>query len=139
MEMVRRSGQQGVPVIASEDDVIVGFDQVRLSQMIARVNRPKRAPLGVLGANARDYLARHPAAAGTRPVETEGVFVGDVRAGSVAQRAGVRRGDIIVGFANKRVRDMASLDRLVALLGAGSRASIRLLREDGEEIVEAQF
>ena len=139
MEMVRRSGQQGVPVIATEDDVIVGFDQVRLSQMIARVNRPKRAPLGVLGANARDYLARHPASAGTRPVETEGVFVGDVRAGSVAQRAGVKRGDIIVGFANKRVRDMASLDRLVALLGAGSRASIRLLREDGEEIVEAQF
>ncbi|MEJ7763102.1 MAG: PDZ domain-containing protein [Thermomicrobiales bacterium] len=119
--------------------MIVGFDQVRLSQMIARVARPKRPPLGVLGANARDYLARHPEAAGTRPVDTEGVFVGDVRAGSVAERAGLRKGDVIVGFTNKRVKDMAGLDRLVAMLGAGSRASVRVLRVGGEVVIEAQF
>jgi len=139
MEMVQRSGQQGVPVIATADDVIVGFDQVRLSQMIARVNRPKRAPLGVLGANARDYLARHPEAAGSRSIDTDGVFVGDVRPGSVAERAGIRKGDILVGFTNKRVKDMASLDRLVELLGAGSSASVRVLREDGDVVVDAQF
>ena len=37
VEMVKRSGQQGVPVIATEDEVILGFDQSRL----ARARRAK--------------------------------------------------------------------------------------------------
>src|SRR4051812_41232481 len=63
MEMVRRSGQQGVPVITTDDDVIVGFDQVRLAKIADKFAGPKRPPLGVLGANAETYLQKHPEAA----------------------------------------------------------------------------
>ncbi len=52
MEMIRRSGQQGVPVIATEDEVIVGFDQVRLNRLAQRYGGPKRPPLGILAAAA---------------------------------------------------------------------------------------
>jgi len=48
MEMIRRSGQQGVPVITADDEVIVGFDQVRLAKIAERHSGPKRPALGLL-------------------------------------------------------------------------------------------
>lgn len=139
MEMVRRSGQQGVPVTATKDEVIVGFDEARLTRMVERVSAPRRPPLGVLGANAADYLSRHPDAGTGVPEGTQGVFVGDVRPGSVAARAGLRRGDILVGFAGKRVKDMAGLDTLVAAVKAESAVNARILRAGQEETMELQF
>lgn len=139
MEMVRRSGQQGVPVTATDDDVIVGFDEARLKRMIDRVSGPQRPPLGLLGANAADYLTRHPEAAKGLSGDTTGVYVGDVRPGSVAERAELRRGDVVVGFAGKRVKDMAGLDRLVSVIEAGSSTSVRYLRDGEEQTGTFQF
>ena len=36
MEMIRRSGQQGVPVTMAGDEVIVGFDQTRLARLVEK-------------------------------------------------------------------------------------------------------
>src|SRR3954452_2252992 len=116
MEMVRRSGQQGVPVITTEDEVIVGFDQARLARIANRFAGPKRPPLGVLGANAEAYLQKHPEAAANVPEGTKGGYVGQVRPNSVAERAGIQPGDIIAGLAGKRVRDMTTLDQMVETL-----------------------
>jgi hypothetical protein len=66
MEMIRRSGQQGVPVVATEDEVILGFDQVRLKRLADKLAAPKRPPLGVLAADAEEYLSRHPEKAAAR-------------------------------------------------------------------------
>lgn len=33
-EMVTKSGQMGVPVIAIDDQLVVGFDQAKLSQLL---------------------------------------------------------------------------------------------------------
>ncbi len=139
MEMVRRSGQQGVPVIATDDEVIVGFDQARLAKMIKRVSGPSRPPLGVLGANAADYLSRHPEARAGAPPETSGVFVGEIRPGSVAEQAGLRKGDIIVGCAGKKVKDMSSLDRLIAAVKPGQQINARFIRQGQEETATLQF
>jgi S1-C subfamily serine protease len=131
MEMIRRSGQQGVPVIATEDEVIVGFDQVRLNRLAERYGGPKRPPLGILAADAAQYLERHPEAAASLPPGTTGVYVGRVRADTVAERAGIRAGDVVTGFAGKRVKSMASLDQMVDAVKAGEEVSIGFLR-DGE-------
>lgn len=139
MEMVRRSGQQGVPVIATADEVIVGFDEPRLKRMIQRVSGPKRQPLGVLGADAADYLRRHPEAGGGAPEGTTGVFAGDIRPGSVAEQAGLRKGDIIVGCAGKRVKDMASLDALISTVKPGGQIGIRFIRQGEEQMATLQF
>lgn len=139
MEMVRRSGQQGVPVIATDEEVIVGFDEPRLKRMVQRVSGPRRAPLGVLGANAADYLSRHPEAGAGAPAETTGVFAGDVRPGSVAERAGLQKGDIIVGCAGKRVKDMASLDVLISAVKPGDQIGIRFIRQGEEQTATLQF
>jgi S1-C subfamily serine protease len=139
MEMIRRSGQQGVPVIATEDEVIVGFDQVRLARLADKYAGPKRPPLGLLAADAEDYLRRHPEAAAGVPAGTKGVYVGQIRPDTVAERAGLQRGDIIVGLAGKRVRTMAMLDQLVSTLKAGDTATVRYLREGEERTGTLQF
>jgi S1-C subfamily serine protease len=139
MEMIRRSGQQGVPVITTEDEVIVGFDQVRLARIAERFAGPKRPPLGLLAANTESYFARHPEAAAAAPPGTKGVYVGEVRPNSVAERAGLRPGDIVVGLAGKRVRDMGMLDQMVDTLSAGDSVEIRYIRDGKELTATLQF
>ena len=139
MEMIRRSGQQGVPVITTEDEVVVGFDQVRLGRIADRFAAPKRPPFGLLAANTESYFAKHPEAAAKAPTGTKGVYVGEVRSGSVAERAGLRPADIIIGLAGKRVRDMAMLDQMVDTIKAGESVEIRYIRDGNEQTVTLQF
>ena len=137
--MIRRSGQQGVPVITTDDDVIVGFDQVRLASIADRFAGPKRPPLGLLAANTESYFARHPEMASVLPPSTRGVYVGEVRPDSVSERAGLRTGDVLIGLAGKRIRDMSMLDQMVDTLKAGDRAEIRYIRNGTEETATLQF
>jgi glutaredoxin-like YruB-family protein len=139
MEMIKRSGQQGVPVVTTEKDVIVGFDQARLAKVVDEFGRPKRAPLGLLAADAEQYFARHPEAAADFPERTRGVFVGVVRPGSVAERSGVQPGDVITSVAGKRVRNMSSLDQLIDTLNAGDKISVKYLRKGEETTSTFQF
>jgi S1-C subfamily serine protease len=139
MEMIRRSGQQGVPVIAAGDEVIVGFDQPRLARLADRFAAPTRPPLGVLGADAAKYLAQHPELAASLPPGTTGVYAGRVRAGTVADRAGLVAGDVITGLAGKRVPTMAVLDQLIGTVGAGDAVTVRFLRAGEERTATLQF
>jgi len=139
MEMIRRSGQQGVPVVATDDEVILGFDQVRLARLAEKYAAPKRPPLGLLAADAEEYLSRHPELATSVPPSTTGVFVGKVRPNTVAQRAGLQTGDVIVSLAGKRVRSMTVLDQLIATLKAGDAVPLRYLRNGNETTTTLQF
>ncbi len=139
MEMIRRSGQQGVPVIATEEEVILGFDQVRLAKLAERYGAKPRPPLGLLAADAEEYLARHPDQASALPEGTKGIYVGKVRPETVADRAGLRPGDVIVALANKRVRTMVQLDQMVGTLKAGESVAVRYLRGAEERTATLQF
>lgn len=139
MEMVRRSGQQGVPVVVADDEVIVGFDQVRLARIAERMAAPKRPPFGVMAANASDYFASHPEAMVAAPGVTSGVYVGKVRSGTVAAAAGLQSADVIVGFAGKRVRDLHALDRLVESISAGDEVTVSFYRDGTEQRLPLKF
>ncbi len=139
MEMIRLSGQQGVPVIAAGSEVIVGFDQARLARIAKKYSAKKRPPFGVLGADAEDYLKRHPEAANGAPPDIKGVYVGEVRSGSVAARAGLQRGDIITGFAGKRVNGIYSLDRLIDMFEPGQSATVRFFRSGEPMTRQVEF
>jgi glutaredoxin-like YruB-family protein len=128
MEMVQISGQQGVPVVSTEREVIVGFDQLRLARIADRFSGPKRPAFGVLGANAEDYFARHPEKRPDEETDIKGVFVGQVKPNSVAERAGIKVGDVIQAMANKRVRNMFAMDQLMENVKAGDVVSVRVLR-----------
>jgi glutaredoxin 3 len=136
MEMIKRSGQQGVPVITTEDEVILGFDQARLARLAEKFAGPKRPPLGLLAADVEQYLSKHPEAVDSIPAGTKGVYAGEIKSGSVAEAAGLRRGDVIQSVAGKRVRNMSALDQLINTLKAGESVTVRYLR-DGNEMTTA--
>jgi hypothetical protein len=52
MEMIRVSGQQGVPVTVAKGDVILGFDQRKFAKLAEKFAGTKRPPLGILAADA---------------------------------------------------------------------------------------
>ncbi len=113
-EMVRLSGQRGVPVIVIDGQVVVGFDRPRLEQLLAR--REERGGLGLAVASAGEYARRH-------GLELpEGAYVGAVRPGGAGERAGLAVGDVITALGGRPVRS----DRdLAALLGALAGQHVR--------------
>ena len=137
--MIRVSGQQGVPVTVANGDVILGFDQAKFAKLAEKFAGPKRPPLGILAADAEEYLIKHPDKAEKVPAGTKGVYVGKVRPSTVAARAGVQPGDVITSFAGKRVRNMGQLDQMVDTLKAGDKATLKFLRDGEDQSVVLQF
>jgi S1-C subfamily serine protease len=110
-EIVRRTGQMGVPVITDNQEAIVGFDIGRLQRMAARHNRP----LG-LGLRVKDAP------------DGSGAYVGSVRPDSPAARAGVLPGDVVVELSGATVRNAADIERISAQRSPGQPTSITLKR-----------
>lgn len=116
-EMVRRTGQQGVPVTEIDGQFIIGFDRARLEQSLRQqVQRPS---LGVSVADATRYA----------PSVGQGAYVGKVRAGSPAQQANLQRGDVITAIGGHPIPDAATLVNLSRRIASGQQVPIRFVRE----------
>jgi len=116
-EMVRRSGQMGVPVIVAGDEVIVGFDRPRLERVAARYARPSSEAAGPkLGLLVRDLPGG-------------GVEIGGAKAGSPAERAGVRPGDILEAVNGQPIRSVADLTHLTSTLRTGATIDVSVRRQ----------
>jgi S1-C subfamily serine protease len=139
MEMIRVSGQQGVPVTVANGDVILGFDQRKFAKLAEKYAGPKRLPLGILAADAEEYLTKHPEKAEKIPAGTKGVYVGKVRPKTVAARGNLKPGDVITSFAGKRVRTMAALDQMVDTLKPGDKATAKFIRDGENQSIVLQF
>jgi S1-C subfamily serine protease len=139
MEMVKLSRQQGVPVTVAEGEVILGFDRAAFMRLAQKYGGEKRPPLGILAADADEYLTRHPEKASGLPEGVKGVYVGKVRPDTVAARAGIEPGDVISGVAGKRTPTMSKLDGLIDTLKAGDSVSVHFWRGKEEHIARLQF
>ncbi len=122
-EMVRISGQRGVPVITVDGQVVIGFDQPRLKQLLSQA-RPR---LGASIADAASQTHKHPG------IPTTGAYVGRVRRRSPAEQAGLRPGDVIVGIGGQPVRTADDVHRLLPTLPTGRDVSLTVVR-DGKEL-----
>jgi len=65
--------------------------------------------------------------------ESEGALVSDVMEQSPAEKAGIKRGDVIISFNGKRVKEMDTLPRLVGATEVGKKVKVGIIR-DGKEI-----
>jgi S1-C subfamily serine protease len=112
--MINRTHQMGVPVIADDQEAIVGFDIRRLETMVAR-NQGASARLGLrvkdAPVNGAEVLLVHPDTAGAQ--------------------AGVRAGDVVLTVGERPVRNGADL---AAAWQAGGARSLRVLR--GGQVLE---
>lgn len=75
-----------------------------------------------LGVSVRDLEAE-------QQKTTSGALVEDVRAGSAAEKAGIRKGDVITEFDGERVRSARHLSRLVTETPEGRTVTAGLLRD----------
>jgi len=65
--------------------------------------------------------------------ESEGALVSDVMENSPAEKADIRRGDIIVSYNGKKIKDMDSLPRMVGSTEIGKKIKLGIIR-DGKTI-----
>ena len=59
----------------------------------------------------------------------KGALINGIMSGSPAEKAGMRQGDVIVGFNGTEVKDPAHLQRLVAEAGIGKNARVSVVRD----------
>jgi glutaredoxin 3 len=117
-EMVRISGQQGVPVITVDGQVVIGFNQPRLMQLLKQAG-PK---LGASIADASSQVSKHPG------IPSSGAYVGRVRPGSAAERAGLRAGDVITALGGQPIILAEDVHRLLSQLPRGRDVSLSYVR-----------
>ncbi len=61
--------------------------------------------------------------------ESEGALVADVMENSPAEKAGIKRGDLIISYNGKKIKDNETLPRLVATTEIGKKAKLVLIRD----------
>ena len=130
--MVRRTGQQGVPVIQVGDQFIVGFDQQRLAQAL-EASATRRPAFGAAVADAARQSPDRPGA------DRSGAYVGRVRPDSAAQRAGVRSGDVIVALNGTTIDTAAELEARLQALHPGDALQISFRRRGEPHTGEARL
>jgi S1-C subfamily serine protease len=125
-EMVSKTGQMGVPVTVINGEVVIGFDRVRLQNIIHQSQISKGPSFGVSVADAakqgKDMVA--------------GAYIGNIKTGSAAHRLGLASGDIITGVNKHKIASAADLGRAVAGLGEGSRVTVVFLRDGQKKAAE---
>jgi glutaredoxin 3 len=125
-EMVRLSGQRGVPVVLIDDQVVVGFNQPLIDQLLAR--RAARPPsLGVTIADASRIAVK-------KGLQLpDGAYVGQVNAGSAAAVAGLRTGDVIVQLAGQAVLGYQDVHRIMSNVRHGQAVDLLVWR-NGQQV-----
>lgn len=88
---------------------------------------------GWLGVQIQDFTEDMADAQGL--TENEGAVIGNVTAGSPAEKGGLRRGDIILSVNGRKVTDATSTTRVVGKLIANSRNAFELIRAGKKQIV----
>ncbi len=61
--------------------------------------------------------------------ESEGALVADVMEQSPADKADIKRGDVIISFNGKKIKDMDSLPKIVGSTEIGKKVKISIIRE----------
>ena len=128
MDMIRRSGQQGVPQILVGNDIVVGFDRPRLEGLLRRYEgasspSASTAPGVSLGVSVAD-AAKH------APHVGSGAYVGSVKPNTPAARIGIRPGDVIVALDGQTVATADDVIRIGRSLQSGRAVPVVIIRDD---------
>jgi len=132
-ELMNSTGQMGVPVTIIDGQVVVGFDRGRLEQLIIETHAGHYPAFGASIADASKIAAAR--ALGV----ILGAYVGRVRPGSVAERAGLAPGDVITELNMKPIANAGDLEDALSSLNSGSRFSLVFLRRNETMTTEGIF
>jgi len=122
-ELVNNTGQMGVPVTVFNGEIVVGFDRQRLEQLVSSRPKTKRASFGASIADAGKIMAKQGKGL------TSGAYVGGTRQGSVAQRIGLTKGDIITRVNKQNIASAGDLERVLASMQEGQQILVEFTRD----------
>jgi len=120
-EMIRQSGQRGVPVTVIDDQVVVGYDQRRLAMLLGE-DKAHKPTLGISIADAARIAEKR----GSGPAA--GAYVGRVKPGSPAEKTGLRKGDVITELGGRPIRVAADVHAVMASHYPGDRLGLTFER-----------
>jgi glutaredoxin 3 len=132
-ELVKNTGQMGVPVTIINGEVVVGFDRSRLERLTAQAQTGQRPSFGASIADASKITAKQGSGI------TLGAYVGSVRPDSVAERVGLSPGDIITELNMRHIAGAGDLENALSNLSRGSRISLVFLRGNETITTEGVF
>jgi serine protease Do len=90
---------------------------------------------GWLGIRIQEPAPKRDQAAGAK----EGALVCDVLQGGPGDRAGLKKGDVVIAFQDRRVEDVAALRDAVAGAPVGEEVRLTVLRQEREEFVTVRI
>lgn len=122
-ELVKRTGQMGVPVTVIDGETVIGFDRARLEEVLSQLQRPS---LGAAVADASKITAKH----GTGIILW--AYVGKVKPNSLADKIGLTTGDIITEVNMQQIANADDLERAVSKRSKGTRITLVFLRGNKE-------
>ncbi|AKG53125.1 glutaredoxin-like protein [Dehalogenimonas sp. WBC-2] len=122
-ELVRRTGQMAVPVTDIDGNLVVGFDQRKLEHYISQAKNASAPSLGASVADAEKYTAAH------GMTVSRGAYIGGVKQGLSAAKAGLKTGDIITKIDSTAINTAADLDKVIGSLEKGARLKITFIRD----------
>ena len=126
-ELVNKTGRMAVPVTVIDGQTIVGFDRMRLEQVIGLAQmREKRKP--AFGASVAD--------AGKGKGTVPGAYIGKVSPASPAEKMGLRQEDIIIELNKQPIASAADLENALSKLDKGSRIWVVFRRGDSAKSAE---
>jgi len=144
-------GNSGGPLI-DEDAKVVGVNSAIYSrsggsvgigfaipinlamQVVGELRSHRRVVRGWLGVAMQDVTPELAHSFGLP--SDDGALISDIYRGGPAHRAGVRRGDVIVGFNGRPVKNSRELSRWASEVAIGTSVRIEVMREGGKKTFE---
>jgi serine protease Do len=71
--------------------------------------------------------------------EEEGALVSDVTPGSPAEKAGIKRGDVIVEYDGRKIDNITDLTTLAAVTSPGTEVNIKLLQDGKQKDIKVKL
>ncbi|MEO8098460.1 MAG: Do family serine endopeptidase [Acidobacteriota bacterium] len=121
--MSRSGGNQGVGFAIPVKTVN------NVMQQIVKTGKVSRGYMGVTIQSINPEIARQ---FGMKS-DVHGALIGDVNAGSPADKAGLKSGDIVIGLDGNRVADQPDLRLKIASLNPNSTAHLKVFRDGSEK------
>jgi glutaredoxin-like YruB-family protein len=115
-DMVKLTGQMGVPVIVVDGQPIIGFNRPALDQLLTNGGGSDKPRFGLKIADA------------SKIAQKAGAFVGQVAPGSLGQKAGLVQGDVINELNMRTINNADDLEKALGSLESGSKVSLVFTR-----------
>jgi len=129
-ELIRSTGQMGVPVTVIDGQTIIGFDRGRLERILAQRQTKQRPSFGASISDASKITAKQSTGI------ILGAYIGGVRPDSAAGKIGLVSGDIVTEFNSISITNATDLEHALSTMNSGSRFSLSFLRDNKPMTVE---